>query len=182
MAGEDRQRWDARWAARARTYEPEVNPLLVRYQEQLQGGAALDLACGVGQNALWLAEQGYHVTGVDISPVALARARAEAQARGLVVEFVEADLDTYPLPEKAFDVVAVFRFLERKLFPAIEAALRPGGWLFYQTYNVRRLESRPDTPRENLLEVGELAQAFPGLDIVESGDAGELSHLVCRQR
>lgn len=182
MAGEDRQRWDARWTARAPSFELEANPLLVRYQEHLRGGVALDLACGVGQNALWLAGQGYHVTGVDISPVALARARSEAQARGLVVEFVEADLDTYHLPEKAFDVVTVFRFLERKLFPAIEAALRAGGWLFYQTFNVRRLESRPDTPREYLLEVGELARAFPGLDVIESRERGEWSHLVCRQR
>jgi SAM-dependent methyltransferase len=182
VAGEDRQRWDAKWAARGPSFESEANPLLVRYREHLRGGAALDLACGIGQNALWLAGQGCRVTGVDISPVALARARAEAQARGLVVEFVEADLDTYPLPEEAFDVVAVFRFLERKLFPAIEAALRPGGWLFYQTYNVRRLESRPDTPREYLLEVGELARAFSGLEVVESGEGGELSHLVCRQR
>jgi 2-polyprenyl-3-methyl-5-hydroxy-6-metoxy-1,4-benzoquinol methylase len=131
---------------------------------------------------LWLAERGYRVTAVDISPVALARARVEAQARGLAIDFVEADLDGYALPEEAFDVVVVFRFLDRGLFPAIEAALRPGGWLFYQTYNTRRLVSRPDTSRENLLEFGELVRTFARLELVESGDEGDLSHVVCRRR
>jgi 2-polyprenyl-3-methyl-5-hydroxy-6-metoxy-1,4-benzoquinol methylase len=178
---EDGKRWDEKWSANS-TFDREPSPLLVRYEEHLSGGDALDLACGLGQNALWLAEQGYRVTAVDVSRVALERAQAEAQARGLALNFVEADLDTYRLPEKAFDVVTIFRFLDRMLFPAIAAALRPDGWLFYQTYNVRRLKTRPDTAREYLLELGELERPFVGLALVESTDAGSLSHVVCRQR
>jgi tellurite methyltransferase len=179
---EDRQRWDARWAGPGITRE--VSPLLLRYAAHLTGGDALDLACGVGQNALWLAGRGYCVTGVDISPVALKQARAGAEARGLagLATFVEADLDSYPIPESAFDVVAVFRFLNRDLLPAIQAALRPGGWLFYQTFNLRRLESHPDLEPAYLLEPGELERALAGLDIVESEERGEVSQVVCRRR
>ena len=124
------------------------------------------------------------MTGVDISPQALRRARAEVEARGLaaLVTFVEADLDSYPLPETAFDVITVFRFLDRDLFPAIEAALRTDGWLFYQTFNLLRRESRPDIEPVYLLEPRELEGAFASLEMVESEEAGDLSHVVCRRR
>ena len=183
MTREDRTRWDRRWAE-VKAYDRGASPLLTRYAEHLTGGDALDLACGLGQNALWLAAQGYRVTGVDISPQALVRARAEVEARGLAAFaiFVEADLDSYPLPETAFDVITVFRFLDRNLFSAIEAALRIDGWLFYQTFNLRRRESRPDIEPAYLLEPRELERAFAGLEIVESEEAGDLSHVVCRQR
>ena len=139
------------------------------------------MACGMGQNALWLAERGYRTTAIDISPVALARGKAEAEARGLTVNFVQADLDNYTPPQEAFDLVVVFRFLNRRLLPAIEASLRPGGWLFYRTFNTRRLEKDPDIAPEYLLEVGELAQAFSGLELVESKDEGEVSYAICRR-
>lgn len=179
MTREDRDRWDEKWSAYP-ALDRRPSSLLIRYQEHLTGGDALDLACGLGQNALWLAEQGYRVTAVDISPVALEAAQAAAQARGLNVNFMQADLDTYTLPQEAFNVVTVFRFLDRRLFPAIEAALRPEGWLFYQTFNVRRLETRPDIAREFLVELGGLAVAFPRLRVVDSRDQGEVSHVVCR--
>lgn len=183
MTHTDRERWDDKWATTS-ALNLEASSLLTRHAAALTGGEALDLACGLGQNALWLAAQGYQVTALDISPVALARASGEAAARGLStsVTFVEADLDSYELPKAAFDVVTVFRFLDRDLFPAIAASLRSGGWLFYQTYNVRRLETRPEKEPSFLLEPGELEQAFAGLELVESVEEGDLSHVVCRQR
>ena len=79
-------------------------------------------------------------------------------------------------------MITVFRFLDRNLFPAIEAALRTNGWLFYQTFNLRRRESRPDMEPAYLLELRELERAFGNLEIVESEEAGDMSHVVCRRR
>lgn len=181
MTREDRERWNAKWAERS-TGDMAVCPLLVRYEEHLTGGAALDVACGLGQNALWLAARNYRVTAVDISPVALAKGRAEAERRNLSIEWVEVDLDRYVIPKETFDTIVVTRFLDRVILPSIEKALRPGGWLFYQTWNTRRLETRPDFSPEFLLSPGELEEAFAGLQIIEADDAGELSHIVCQRR
>lgn len=180
MARIDRQRWDERWAERGTEPMPQPNHLLLRYEAHLGAGTALDLACGQGQNALWLAERGYHVTGLDVSPVALERGRREAKQRALRIDFVETDLDNCALSKNTFDVITVFRFLDRGLFSTIEAALRPGGWLFYETFNVRRLISHPHTRSSFTLDVGELAVAFAALEIVESADDGELSYLIAR--
>jgi SAM-dependent methyltransferase len=184
MSSEDRERWDRRWAGEGACRTLEPHPLLVRYAGQLRGGHALDLACGRGQNALWLAAHGYTVDAVDISPVALEFGRAEAAQRGLSVNFTEADLDTYTLPVAAYDLIAVFYFLDRRLFPALQAALRPGGWLFYESFNVGRLAYAPDTPPAYLLHLGELPADFSSLQILEAGDQGNRpasSYMVCRK-
>jgi len=184
MSAEDRLRWDRRWAEEGACRSTEPHPLLVRYAGQLGGGRALDLACGLGQNALWLAGRGYNVDAVDISPVALAQARAEAARRGLSVNFIEADLDSYVLPVAAYDLIAVFYFLDRRLLPALRAALVPGGWLFYETFNLGRLAHAPDIPAVYLLEIGELPRHFAGWRILEAGDNGSRpfsSYIVCRK-
>jgi SAM-dependent methyltransferase len=164
---EDRKRWDEKWAQMGADHLTPA-PLLVRYTDQLNGGRALDLACGVGRNALWLAAHGYTVDAIDISPVGLALGRAEAKRRGLTINFVKADLDDYVLPIATYDLVAVFRFLNRRLLPAIGDALRPGGWLFYESLDLRYLELKPDTLRDYLLTPGELETAFAHLRLIEA--------------
>ncbi len=165
----------------------DPHPLLVRFVSQnvLTGGRALDVACGVGQNAIWLAQRGFTVDAVDISPVAIERARQAAAQAGAAVSFIHADLDTWSPPAGAYELVIGFRFLNRKLLPRLQAALRPGGWLLYQTFNLRRLTSDSDFPLEHLLDLGELARIFAGWDIVESSDDGgsayDQSWIVCRK-
>ena len=182
MAHSDRKHWDDKWAAYGSQPMPAVNRLLLRYENRLGSGEALDLACGLGQNAIWLAERGYHVTGMDISPLALERAHGEAQERGLKIEFVAVDFDHFSLAQMAYDMVTVFRFLDRRLFPAIEEALRPGGWLFYETFNVKRLNSGKAMQRDFLLEADELAAAFARLEVVEANDDDEMSYFVGRRK
>ena len=165
---DDRERWDKKWAQMGAEHLTPA-PLLVRYADRLGGGRALDLACGVGRNALWLAANGYTVDAVDISPVGLALGRAEAEQRGLTVNFFKADLDDHILPVATYDLIAVFRFLNRRLLPAIGAALRPGGWLFYESLDLRYLDLQPDAPRDYLLTPGELEIAFAHLRVIEAG-------------
>jgi len=160
MSQDDRARWDKRWADAGEPYPP--HPLLVDHAASLAGGVALDLACGRGQNAIWLAGHGYQVLGVDISPVALQAARQQAQNRGLAGRalFLVADLDEWSPPRDTFDLVVVFRFLDRRLFEPIRDALRPGGLVFYSTRHLGALARDPKARRRYLLQPGELAAAF----------------------
>lgn len=184
MSQTDRQRWEQRYA------DPDENlkktgphPLLLRHAPPaLPGCRALELACGLGRDALWLAELGWQVDALDISLTALIQARAEMLRRKLSgVHFVAADLDDFPLPRCAYDLVYVFRFLDRRLFPAIIERVRPGGLVIYETLNVRRLEAHPDTCADHMLHLGELPGYFPGWTVIEARDGARMSSFVGRK-
>ncbi|MBN1681662.1 MAG: class I SAM-dependent methyltransferase [Anaerolineae bacterium] len=182
MSQTDRERWDRRYA-NPFDLTKAANALLTRHVPPPgPGDRVLELACGLGRNALWLAEQGYRVDAIDISLVALRQAHAEMQRRGLSgVTFIAADLDTFPLPRCEYDLVTVFRFLNRDLFPAIRACVRPGGLVIYETLNVRRVKSRPTMRREHMLQLGELPGFFPGWTVLETSDKGNKSAFVGRK-
>lgn len=136
------------------------------------GGRALDVATGTGRHALYLAERGYQVTGVDISPVAVERCRQEAARRGLAVEAVCADLAAWDWPALAFDVVLNFYFLQRDLCPRMETALRPGGVLVFETFTVaQRNFGWGPTEEDFLLRPGELTSLFPTLETLAYREA-----------
>ncbi len=184
MAKIDRERWDDRYAnTQRRPHEHEPNPLLMRYAPPpAPGSRALELACGLGQDALWLAEQGYRVDALDGSMVALRHARAEMLRRGIDgVTFILADLDHFPLPRAAYDLVYTYRFLDRRLFPAIREAARPGGMVIYETLNERRRLRHPAASPAHTLELGELPGYFEGWEIIVAGDRGFHSYVVARK-
>ena len=134
-------------------------------------GPVVDLACGRGRNALAMAAAGVPVLGVDRHPGHLAELRAAARERGLAVAAVRADLESAPHPPLApgrCGAVVVCRYLHRPLAPRIAGLLAPGGWLLYETFTVhqRDLGYGPSNPAF-LLEPGELATLFPGLETAE---------------
>jgi SAM-dependent methyltransferase len=180
MAHSDRERWDQRYTSPGNSLNQGPHALLARHAPPYRPGIrALELACGLGRDALWLAAQGYQVDAFDISVAALRQARARMLRRGLSgVNFVVADLDHFPLPERTYDLVYVFRFLDRDLFPAIHARVRPGGMLIYETLNVRRLEEAPGTSPDHMLGLGELPGYFPGWTVLDAADEGFLSRFV----
>ena len=136
-----------------------------------QSGRALDLAGGTGRHAVWLAERGWRVTVVDVSEVAMAQLKRNAESRGLDVESVLADLSTpagrKQLDKHRYDMILVFFYLERKLFPALMRALKPGGVLIYKTYTVEQLRfaGGPRHPL-HLLRPNELLRVFRGLRVL----------------
>ena len=182
MSAEDRAKWDGIYLRRALEAYPPPDALLVAYapppaRPPLR--VALDLAAGLCQNALWLAEQGYLVNAMDISRVALERGRAEMAMRNLRnINFINVDLDQVDLPREVYDLVCSFHYLNRALFPTLRASIKPGGMIIYQTYNIRRLETQPDMTREYLLELGELPTFFPGWEVRHDEDVGDLSRFV----
>jgi len=183
MARADRERWDKRYVTPRAGLLRGPHTLLMEYVPPPRSGArALELACGLGRDALWLAERGYTVDAFDISFNALRQARAEMLRRGLHgVNFIQADLDEFTLPLYAYDVVVVFRFLDRRLFPAMRQRVRPGGLVIYETRNVRHAEQYPEAPRAHMLEVGELPRYFTGWDVLLARDEGPHSAFVGRK-
>jgi SAM-dependent methyltransferase len=127
-----REDWDRRYSETDLLWSATPNRFLVQEATDLPPGRALDLACGEGRNALWLAERGWHVTAVDYSTVAITKARDRAALAGSEVDFVCADLLDYSPPEGAFDLVLVLYLQlpaeERRLvLSRAEAAVAPGG-------------------------------------------------------
>ncbi len=158
--------WDARYRDAYRARPPSA--LLQRWLGRLPSGRALDVACGAGRNTVLLAAHGWRVVGVDISPVGLHIARNAAAECNLNVDLAAVDLASWSVPSAHFDLVCVFRFLDRALCPRLVTALRPGGVLIYETFTVaqQQFEGGPRSP-ELLLQPGELAALFPTLEQLE---------------
>lgn len=167
--------WDERYAGADYHFGTEPNAFLVAQRDMLQAGAhCLAVADGEGRNGVWLAEQGLRVLSVDSSPVALDKARALAQQRGVAVDFEQVDLLQWNSPENQFDVVAAI-FIQfaapaqrEQLFANIKRSLKPGGLLLLQGYTPRQLEYRTGGPSqvENLYTGAMLRKAFADMDIL----------------
>ena len=122
---------------------------------------AIDLACGAGRNAVYLAERGWDVTACDVSLEGLRAAQTLARKRGVSLRLFCQDLETAQLPVEHFDLVVSFFYLQRELFPQIKAALRPGGFVVFKTYTTDQLRF-PGRPRHalHMLRPQELLAAF----------------------
>ncbi len=182
MSGADRLRWDEIYGEMSNEPYPPPDPLLFDYTSPITDEAehrALDLACGMGQNGLWLASQGYVVDLLDVSRIALLRAQAEATKRGLrELNIIPVDLDQHALPADHYELVSVFRYLKRDLFPALRHTIRPGGRILYETFNRRYLELVPAFNPIYLLEVGELVGYFADWNVLSYAEDSHLSRIV----
>jgi len=136
--------WNARYATDELIWKAEPNRFLPPEVAALVPGRALDLACGEGRNAVWLAQQGWQATGVDFAAEGLAKGRRLAADRDVDVEWVEADVSTWAAPPASYDLVVVF-YLQ---LPAAERgtvmrtaadALAPGGTLLVVAHDTRNL-------------------------------------------
>ena len=135
---------------------------------------ALDVAMGRGRYAVALARAGFRTFGVDLKIDAVRDAAAAAVAAGVRVHGWCADLTRQPLPTARFDIVVVSRYLQRDLFPALRAAVVPGGAVVYETFTTaqRALGTGPRSP-DHLLEPGELRTRFEGWDVLFYEEASE---------
>jgi tellurite methyltransferase len=131
------------------------------------GGEALDLAGGAGRHALWLAQQGWFVTLIDISETGLEMARKKAGPLAPHIHLVVDDLTQFRATQNHFDMVMCFYYLDRTIFPEIVRALRPGGLLLYKTYTVEQLKlgGGPSDP-SRLLQLGELSRLLAGMRVL----------------
>lgn len=140
-------------------------------------GHALDLASGLGANAIFLAERGFTVAALDISSLAIDKIQALARQRGLAIEARQQAIDAASLPVHAYDVIVVSRFLDRSLPDAIIAALKPGGLLFYQTFTRLKVAAEGPNNPAYLLDTEELLTLFAPLRTVfyrDNADIGDI--------
>lgn len=141
----DSQHWDQRYGGRELVWTATANRFLISETEGLNPGRALDAACGEGRNAVWLAEQGWQVTGVDFSAVGLDKARELAAARGVQADWAVADLLEYDPEPRAYDLVALF-YLQvaaeqrRTALRRLAEGVAPGGVLLVVAHDSRNLE------------------------------------------
>jgi SAM-dependent methyltransferase len=168
MAERDRARWDERYRDGDWSDIDEPATVVRNAEAWLEPpGLALDVACGAGRNALHLAARGYRVLALDISWEGLQRLADKARQRRLPILPVHADVERFAFPPATFDLIVNTRFLLRSLFDEYRRALRPGGLLLFETYNVDEIEKLGgDIWREYALERGELRAAFADLEIL----------------
>ncbi len=160
---ERRQHWNRHYQAETANYPL---PALVLQQNQHllpKHGEALDLASGLGANALLLAERGLQTQAWDISDAALVKLLIEAERRRLKLVTQQRDVTVAPPASASFDVIVVSHFLNRGLCSYITKALKPGGLLFYQTFcRLKRGNDGPKNP-QFLLNDNELLDLFSTL-------------------
>lgn len=149
----EREDWNHRYAGRELLWTATPNRFLVSETDLLPPGRALDLACGEGRNAVWLAERGWTVTGVDFSSVALEKAQRLASAGGQAVRWVPADLREYRPEPEAYDLVILF-YLQvpaaerRPIVRTAATGVAPGGQFLLVAHDRSNLEDGYGGPQE----------------------------------
>jgi tellurite methyltransferase len=168
----DIKRWNDRYQKLPADVEPLAEPELADCERFLEGnGLALEVASGKGANALYLASIGYRVIALDCAINGLKLAAQAARKHNLVIHQAVVDLKQMLLPGQTFDLISVIRYLERSLFEQLVAALKPGGLLFYKTFNQAYLETHPGFNPDYVLDNGELQTVFTDLEILASDSA-----------
>ena len=184
----NREHWDERYGTEELIWKAEPNRFLVEELDALAPGRALDVACGEGRNAVWLASKGWRVTGADFSRAGLAKAQRLATDRGVEVTWVEADVVEWQPPTASFDLVVVMYLhlpaeQRRRALAHAAAALAPGGVLLvvgHDTSNLLKGTGGPQDPAV-LFTPEEIVEDLSGLQIERAeqvkrtvvSDAGE---------
>lgn len=161
--------WDERYRTAARPKEdleaPPV-PLLVRTAKDLRPARVLDLACGTGRNALWLASQGWDVTAVDASAVAIEILRRRAAEKSLIIDARVADLEQgeFKIEPSCWDFIAICYYLQLNLIEAAKQGTTQGGLLLV----IVHIAEHGEEPTGSRLRPGELIRRFDGWEILHA--------------
>ena len=164
MSTDDRMRWDPQHLKSLGTEQPSafLREILESDAGMGLGGTALDIACGKGRNAIYLAQRGFAVTALDISAVALAEGRQRARQLDLLIDWHLCDLEAGELAPAGgdFDLIINFNYLQRSLIRPIRQAVKPGGHVIFETYLLDQAAvGHPKNP-DYLLRHNELLECF----------------------
>ena len=165
---EDKERWNKRHVEKPMRHHVEL--IIKNYLDKASVGKALDIACGVGRNTHFLADNGFEVDAVDLSDYALSQVREDEN-----IIKIEEDLDTYSLETNKYDVIVNINYLNRRFFPQIKEALKSGGVIIFETFIVAHGDFNNPANPEYLLRKNELLHAFIGLDIIYYEERDEVN-------
>lgn len=172
MSRIDRDKWDRRYAEDSYRKNNPVD-LVADWLPRIAMGKALDLACGAGRNAIFLAQAGYDVDAVDISPVGLERARQNAAEAGVEVNWIEHDLDETYAFDTDYDLILVMWFVDLGLIGRLCNCLAPGGYLLSQQHLVSDEPVIGPQGSDFRVAPGALREAAGGLEILLYEEAVE---------
>jgi len=153
MSIEDKERWDKKY--KSNIIPSKIVEVVENYAKLATGKSALDIACGMGRNSKFLAESGFDVHALDISEVAIESLKDIENIRAEIVDF-----DSYSLKENSYDLIVCTYFLERKLFPQIEKALKEDGIFIFETFMHDAENTKVPSNKSFLLNKGELEATF----------------------
>jgi tellurite methyltransferase len=165
----DRTHWDQLYRKKGYLFGTEPAAFLKEVLARIPRGKALDIAMGEGRNAVFLGRSGFAVEGVDLSSVALRKARKLAQQGGVKIRTIQADLNTYTIKPESFGLIININYLQRSLIPQIRRGLRKGGFVVFESYTVDQLRNPggEEFRRDYLLGRGELRELFKDFEILE---------------
>ena len=158
MAQKDQLKWDKKYTNTPTLLEHrEPSSKLVKILNKVDGKEVLDVACGAGKHSVYLAKEGFKVTAIDISTVAL----KSLEKRGYQnITTAHVDLDDYQPKPNSYDLIVKTNFLDRALIPKLSGSLKPNGIFFIETYMEDSSNEKPPSNPDFLLKKEELKQFF----------------------
>lgn len=172
------QKWDKIYSQNGKQPSSVCGVLLENSHLLPTAGKAIEIACGLGSNAFFLANKGLATVAWDLSPVAINRIKQEAERLALPITAETKDVTSLPPQASQYDVIVISNFLDRSSCQTITTMLKPGGLLYYQTFICEKASPEGPSNPEYLLEPNELLQLFPALRVIvyrEEGLIGDLS-------
>jgi tellurite methyltransferase len=161
---DSKSKWNSKYKERLDQWnEPIVNPRLLNLSAYLHGGKALDIACGLGANSLFLARLKYQVEAIDLSDVAIQFVQEQAIASGLTVLPRVCDLSQHTYldwPNGAFNLVIMTYYLDRSLFSIVKNAIQQEGYFFMETFYQTTLNKNEGISNQYKLKSNELLLEF----------------------
>lgn len=172
VSQDSKTQWDQRYSRPTFIFGKSPAQFLAEnYQYIPYEGTVLDMGMGEGRNAVFLAQKGYKVTGVDLSSVAVKKSYLLAQEFGVKIKGVVASLKDYKINPGTFDAIICFYWVDRGMVDKIKTWLKPGGILIYEAYTLRERDRDPgkraDPLNDNYLREEELIRFFPGMRILK---------------
>jgi len=165
----DKDRWNSKYETEVYLFGEKPIPFLVDNVHLLPKGKVLDIAMGEGRNGVYLATQGFEVLGLDISEKGLAKAHNLAKKNNVTIETKVVDLESFTLEPNSYDVILCTYYMQKDLFKQFQSALKPGGMIVVETYNVDYLKYVRFS-RKWALDINELLNIFKGLRVIRYQD------------
>ena len=134
MSEEDRSKWDQRYAEDSHRKRTQPGEFIAQWIDRVTVGSALDVACGLGQKSIFLAEAGFQVDAIDVSAIGLEKASQQAKLQGLNINWIQHDLDEYYDLKQKYDLIIVMWYVDLTLIRRLCEQLEPNGYLLCEEH------------------------------------------------